>query len=179
MLRPPARHSALRGQSGQTLILVAFMLPLFLALLGLVVDGGSLMVQRREVQNAADATALAAAATLAPYLTEPLGVPTCDITWATARNTPARKALTATMQTYSARNKGAAKLNGGSCIRDTARCSAPADSNCYTWPYGGTTQRIEVRLRNAARMFLHVMQTTVSARAVAGALGTPAKGLAE
>ncbi len=55
------RSQRIRGEDGQTLILVALALPLLIAVMMLVVDGANIFVQRRVVQNAADAGALAAA----------------------------------------------------------------------------------------------------------------------
>jgi Flp pilus assembly protein TadG len=51
----------LRRQDGQTLILIALALPMLFAVVALVIDGAHLFVQRRSVQNAADASALAVA----------------------------------------------------------------------------------------------------------------------
>ncbi len=56
-IRPP-RH---RRRSGAILIWCAFLLPVLVAMLGLVIDGGLMMATYREGQNAADAAALAAA----------------------------------------------------------------------------------------------------------------------
>jgi Flp pilus assembly protein TadG len=50
------------GESGQALAWVAVMLPLFLSAIGLSIDGGVIFAARREVQNAADGAARAAAA---------------------------------------------------------------------------------------------------------------------
>jgi Flp pilus assembly protein TadG len=58
------RRHRLRREDGQTLILVALAFPLLMTMMLLVVDGANLFVQRRMVQNAADAGALAAAAYL-------------------------------------------------------------------------------------------------------------------
>ncbi len=49
------------SQSGQTLAVVAIMMVVLVALLGLVIDGGNVYAQRRQMQNAADAGALAGA----------------------------------------------------------------------------------------------------------------------
>ena len=56
--RPYAGDSA---RSGQALLWVAIMLPLFLAIIGLALDGGALFAARRQAQNAADAAARAGA----------------------------------------------------------------------------------------------------------------------
>ncbi|HIC90130.1 MAG TPA: hypothetical protein EYP04_12110 [Anaerolineae bacterium] len=52
-------------QQGQTLVFLLIALPVFLALLALVLDGGYALAQRRQMQNAADAAALAGARQLA------------------------------------------------------------------------------------------------------------------
>ncbi len=56
-----ARH----WQRGQTLVAVAVMLVVLIGFLGLVIDGGNVYAQRRQMQNAADASALAGARVLA------------------------------------------------------------------------------------------------------------------
>lgn len=73
MNTPQATPVAARGQKepsllwerGQTLVVVAVMIVLLVAFLGLVIDGGNVYAQRRQMQNAADAAALAGARALA------------------------------------------------------------------------------------------------------------------
>jgi len=48
-------------QRGQLIIWTAVMLPLFLSIVGLAIDGGLVFAARRELQNAADAAARAGA----------------------------------------------------------------------------------------------------------------------
>ena len=50
-----------RTQSGQVIIWVAVMLPLFLSVIGLAIDGAIVFSQRRELQNVADSAARAGA----------------------------------------------------------------------------------------------------------------------
>lgn len=50
-----------RGQAGQAIVWVAVMLPLFLSIIGLAIDGGMVFNARRELQNVADASARAGA----------------------------------------------------------------------------------------------------------------------
>src|SRR5437764_1206552 len=57
-----------RRQCGQALILVALVMPLFMSIAALVVDGTNLMVHRRQLQTAADGAALAGAQDLSRYL---------------------------------------------------------------------------------------------------------------
>lgn len=49
------------GEAGQALVLAAVMLPLFVAVVGLAIDGGIVFGARRELQNVADAAARAGA----------------------------------------------------------------------------------------------------------------------
>lgn len=49
------------ARPGQVILWVAIMLPLFLAIIGLAIDGGTLFAERRRAQNAADAAARAGA----------------------------------------------------------------------------------------------------------------------
>src|SRR5690349_22686247 len=64
-------HKRGRREGGQTLILITLALPLFFALMSLVVDGGNILVHKRNLQVAADAAALAAARDLASRGTGP------------------------------------------------------------------------------------------------------------
>jgi hypothetical protein len=59
--REQGRRRRVRREGGQTLIIFAIAMPLILSLVALVVDGSMLMVHRRTLQVAADATALAVA----------------------------------------------------------------------------------------------------------------------
>jgi len=54
-----------RKESGQVLVLFAMALIGVTAMLALVIDGGNLYLQRRRMQNAADAAALAVVARMA------------------------------------------------------------------------------------------------------------------
>ena len=58
---PRARGRRTREQRGQVLVVFALALVAIVAMTGLVLDGGSTFVQRREQQNVADAAAMAAA----------------------------------------------------------------------------------------------------------------------
>ncbi len=57
MTHPRKRH----GESGQTMIMVAILLPVMLGVSGLALDVGSLYSHKRRMQTAADAAALAGA----------------------------------------------------------------------------------------------------------------------
>lgn len=50
-----------RPRWGQALLMVAVMMPLFLSVIGLAIDGGLVLDARRELQNTADAAARAGA----------------------------------------------------------------------------------------------------------------------
>lgn len=51
-----------RAWPGQALVWVVLMMPLFLSVIGLAIDGGQVFVARRELQNAVDTAARAGAA---------------------------------------------------------------------------------------------------------------------
>src|ERR1700736_3465945 len=56
----PKRGSRRRRQKGQAIVLIALLMVVMLGLLGLALDSGRGYVDRRELQDAADAAALAA-----------------------------------------------------------------------------------------------------------------------
>ena len=56
-----ARRLLTRGSPGQSVLYVAVMLPLFVSLIGLAIDGGIVFNARRELQDVADGAARAAA----------------------------------------------------------------------------------------------------------------------
>jgi Flp pilus assembly protein TadG len=60
-LSSPVRHHRARRDRGQVLVIFALALIAIVAMTGLVLDGGSTFVQRREQQNVADAAVVAAA----------------------------------------------------------------------------------------------------------------------
>lgn len=68
-----ARHNRNRD-AGQSIVVVALLLVALVAMLGLVIDGGVVLVSRRQAQNAADAAAMAGVRALAA------GVPTPSYT---------------------------------------------------------------------------------------------------
>ena len=55
-----------KSQRGQVLVWIVFMLPVFMALVGLVFDGGLMWVRYRRASWAADAAAVAAASEIDP-----------------------------------------------------------------------------------------------------------------
>src|SRR5262245_57071527 len=67
--RPPGAatgraHGQRRPRRGQIMVLFALMVPAIIAMIGLAVDGGRLLAERRRLQGAADAAAWAAASEL-------------------------------------------------------------------------------------------------------------------
>src|SRR5690348_4544063 len=58
-------------QQGQVIVLFAIALIAMLAMFGVAVDGGTLYIQRRTAQNAADAAALAGARAMQKATTSP------------------------------------------------------------------------------------------------------------
>src|SRR5580765_5247134 len=101
------------SERGQALVLVALALPLFFAIVALVVDGSTLMAKRRSIQNAADASALAASQAL------PASGP-CDAA--------CQATVKSVIEQYSNMNGGPATLTGGA----GGRCQVATDTNCYT-----------------------------------------------
>lgn len=70
MSRTPRRTPPTRTSPGQTIVLFALMSLVLLGALGLALDGGYDYIQRRAMQNAADAAALAGAGAIARGLTD-------------------------------------------------------------------------------------------------------------
>jgi hypothetical protein len=75
-------------QRGQTLVIVAAAMVGLLALAGLAIDGGNLVMERRRAQNAADAAALAGTRllSLAMMTCDPIDMPELDLKIARAVN---------------------------------------------------------------------------------------------
>jgi putative Flp pilus-assembly TadE/G-like protein len=125
----------MRSDRGQTIVLLLVLLPVLILVAGMVIDGGNAFAQKRKVQSAADAAALAAAQELMPALGG-----TCDAACMSA----VRAAVGAKAGEYSAENGGSATLED--CGGD------PAKTNCYSWPYG-SNGKVEVRLQNTVDGF--------------------------
>jgi hypothetical protein len=134
--RELSRREAIRGERGQTLILVVFALPLLFALIALVSDGSNLFANKRSVQNVADASVLAAVRDLNP-----------DFSLCTGPSTTVGTCLwrvETTASDYSNRNDGPTPLHQ---CDDT---SGP-DTNCYKTPYpnSGDTGGLQVRIKRS------------------------------
>jgi Putative Flp pilus-assembly TadE/G-like len=112
-------------EEGQSLIVVALALPMLLGMAALVLDGANLLVNKRAIQNAADAAALATA--------QDLKSPGCG-----------DACLAAEAGHYSGRNGGSSSLH---------KCGSSTDVNCYTWPYKGDAGLVEVRLSKSVPTF--------------------------
>jgi hypothetical protein len=157
-----------RREDGQTLILFALAMPLFIALIALVLDGSNLFVQRRAMQNAADAAALAAANDVGPALIDT----TC---------TSGSPCFNGVATNVGADATSYSQKNGGPSLH---ACANSGDTNCYTWPYpsdGGpgsaSRGKVEVRLRSSVNGFFAAAALgrslfNVEARSVANATGS-------
>jgi Putative Flp pilus-assembly TadE/G-like len=121
-------------------------MPLFLALISLVADGGNILVHKRNVQVAADAAALAIAQNV------DLASPSCDDACADV-------------------GREYAKKNGIDVDSSWHKCDAAHTTNCWTYPYNGHNDRVEVRLKAHVTTFIAgvigLYGANVSARAVA------------
>ncbi|MBI2765425.1 MAG: hypothetical protein HYX53_05870 [Chloroflexi bacterium] len=80
--------NALRREEGQALVMVAVMMVGLVSVVGLVSDGGLVFAQRRDLQNAADAAAAAAAMQIDEDAYRATGDIVLDERW--ARETAAR-----------------------------------------------------------------------------------------
>lgn len=98
-----------RVQQGQVLILFALMFTVFIGMLALVFDVGVAYSQRRFVQNAADAAAIAGGHLLGGSVTQ-----TSDGTWAfSVRDQDVRKVV----ERYVNDNKGLVAMNAVMSLR--------------------------------------------------------------
>src|SRR6266536_589510 len=116
---------SLRGEKGQSIVLVSAALPVLLAAAALVIDGSNLFVNKRALQNAADAAALAAAAEL--------NNGTCAATCASAAGK------------YAGLNRSNPTAPSTSFTAMPA-CASASSRNCYAYPYKADPNRVEVRL---------------------------------
>jgi hypothetical protein len=165
-------RARLGDEGAQAIVLIAGAMPLLFAMLLLLIDGGKLLVERRNLQSAADAAALAAAQDV------PLGV-SCGAACSLGG------AVQLAAQDYSSRNGGSSSLHECSDPIEGVPESELKDTNCYAVPYidkKGVRHdgQVEVRLRqNVSTFFGGVVSAllpgnalssfNVSARAVASA----------
>ena len=131
------------GNAGQVLVIYALALPVALGFCALVIDLGASYVEKRSLQQAADAAALAAAQELKPALGS------CDVLCMQQVNA----AVALRVGQYSADNGGPSTVQ---------QCASPSDPNpCYTWPYNGSNGLVQVRLNKTSNTYF------------AGILGAP------
>src|SRR5436190_3715280 len=115
-----------RLERGQTLILIMVALPLFFALMALVVDGGNVLVHRRNIQVAADAAALA----IAQNIDLAVSPHTCG-TYQGQSGNGACNALAADYSSKNGVNQSIHKCNDPDPTH-------PNDTNCWAYPYVDT-----------------------------------------
>jgi hypothetical protein len=161
--RRPFRGGATRGERGQVLILAVLALPLFFALVALVGDGSNVFANKRSLQNAADASVLAAVREF-----------NSDLSMCTGPDTTAGTCLyriKTTAEDYSNRNNGPTSLH-------QCNDSLGTDWNCYKTPYPGGTDYggLQLRLQRSVPFrfgrVIGLSDGTVHAKAAAG-LGLP------
>jgi hypothetical protein len=134
-----SRHwHRLRREDGQALILFAVVSPVLFAMMFLAVDGANLFVQRRTVQNAADAAALA----IARVDLDPYG----------AGCLPSDTYCKNTLVYYSNHNNGPIGLTASDACGSG---SPPKTTNCYDMvtPYKGSATRVKVTLTKRVSTF--------------------------
>jgi Putative Flp pilus-assembly TadE/G-like len=142
MRKGMSRHH-LRRSAGQALVLVMVALPLFFSVCALVVDGTNLMVNKRQLQNASDAAALAAGQELGPAVA---AAEACagDAVCIAAVQATYEPNVAAEAGEYSDRNGGPSTI---------PQCADASAWNCYTWPYKGTFALVEVKLERPVTGF--------------------------
>jgi Flp pilus assembly protein TadG len=115
--RHPLRTGMWRRETGQVVILTTLLLPVLIGCCAIVIDVGSAFAQRRSLQQAADAAALAGAQRL----------PCGDL------ETACLNAAGAVAAAYSRQNGGPSTLTA---------CTGPSDSDCYE-----VIERVKMRVR--------------------------------
>jgi hypothetical protein len=137
-------REAIRGEHGQTLILVVFALPLLFALIALVSDGSNLFANKRSVQNVADASVLAAVRELNP----------CFGTGSVAACS-GQVQVVASQYSYANGGPGIPTPAptppcpaGGNCLPACDDSSGPDLNSCYKTPYPGSGDMgLQVRIK--------------------------------
>jgi Putative Flp pilus-assembly TadE/G-like len=130
--RELSRREAIRGERGQTLILVVFALPLLFALIALVSDGSNLFANKRSVQNVADASVLAAVRELNPC-------------FGTGSVAACSSQVQAVASQYSSLNGGPGVPTPLPACDDS---SGPDLNSCYKTPYPGSGDMgLQVRIK--------------------------------
>jgi Flp pilus assembly protein TadG len=147
----------LRDERSQALILFTLALPMVFSLVALVIDGSTLMVHKRAIQNAADSAALAVAQNI------DISTGTCD----------------ATCSDYARQYARANGIDVDTTTPSWHRCNDadpahPTDTNCYAYPYVNRADvahprfdEVEVRLREpVSTFFTGIMNTLLGGHAL-------------
>lgn len=157
-------RNRLRDETGQVLALVALSLPVFLALLGFAIDVGHLRYEKRHLQTAADAAALAAA----------LEIRICgDVEACPAMQAAASGALqengytTATIQT----NCTGSHAGNLTLMLNNPSCAVAGDPNRGSMSYAEAVLTEKVPMYFA--QLVGIRTVTVAARAEAGRITGP------
>ena len=164
-------YISLRGhqrgrERGQTLILIMLAMPVFFAVMSLVVDGGNILVHKRNIQVAADAAALAMSQSI-DLASSPATCPASCVDEGRA---------------YAKKNSIDVDATSPSWHKcdNSADPAHPTDTNCWAFPYVNKNDlthphydQVEVRLRAHVTTFIAgvvgIYSANVSARAVGGA----------
>lgn len=102
MARTVARGTPRRRQHGQILVIVAFGLIGLLSLAGLALEGGTLVLNRRDAQNASDLAAVAGTHVIARYRTDTTGAPPGNVFGALAASMDANDCSSSAPCTWTA-----------------------------------------------------------------------------
>ncbi len=143
--------SSLRRGNGQALIVAMLVLPLFFSVCALVVDGTNLMVNKRQMQNASDAAALAAGQELVPAQTAAdacTGNSACLV--AVQGNAALYGPVASAAQDYVEKNWR------GSDPPTLTRCSSADETNCWSWPYQKDIYGVDPGYNDAAYHYVQV-----------------------
>jgi hypothetical protein len=134
------KHFRLMDQDGQTLVYVALALVALLAFVALAIDGGHIYAERRRMQNAADAGALAGAyemcfgsasqirTTAWEYAVDRNGAQTVDV------NPQGNRVTVTASQTANTFFAGVVGINTVDVSADATAACGTATSACNLWP---------------------------------------------
>src|SRR6266540_3298489 len=150
-MRQDLSRNNLRRGNGQALIVAMLVLPLFFSVCALVVDGTNLMVNKRQMQNASDAAALAAGQELVPAQTAAdacTGNSACLV--AVQGNAALYGPVASAAQDYVEKNWR------GSDPPTLTRCSSADETNCWSWPYQKDIYGVDPGYNDAAYHYVQV-----------------------
>jgi hypothetical protein len=171
----------LGSEQGQSLVMFAIFTPVLALFFSFVVDGGHMFLEKRSVQNSADASALAATQTARDALT------TCSAGDVDCYETY-RPELERIVSCYSEQKEWNCAANRPITIAPctdrgpegerpvdavTGEFLPDTDLHCYTWPYDASWGKVEVKLKTESGTFLVsnwflTKLSSAPARAVAG-----------